>query len=108
MTDVAQASTPGKDEKVESETPGKLENENTTKKEEKGETPGNTNTPETPGNTDTPKKEETPGNTDTPGKEETPGNNDTPGKEEKEKEIQSETKKVIDESHLLLKSMIDS
>ena len=35
-------------------------------------------------------------------------NNDTPGKEEKEKEIQSETKKIIDESHLLLKSMIDS
>ena len=114
MTDVPQESTPGKEEKVESETPGKLENENTPKKEEKGETPGNTdipgkeekgetpvntNTPETPGNTDTPKKEE---------KEETPGNNDTPGKEEKEKEIQSETKKIIDESHLLLKSMIDS
>jgi len=114
MTDVPQESTPGKEEKVESETPGKLENENTPKKEEKGETPGYTNIPkkeekdETPGNTDIPGKEETPGNKDTPGKEETPGNNDTPGKEEKEKEIQSETKKIIDESHLLLKSMIDS
>ena len=114
MTDVPQEITPGKEEKVESETPGKLENENTPKKEEKGETPGNTDIPgkeekgETPGNTNTPGKEETPGNKDTPGKEETPGNNDTPGKEEKEKEIQSETKKIIDESHLLLKSMIDS
>ena len=81
MTDVVQESTPGKEEKVENETPQKSENENTPGKE---------------------------------GKEETPKNIDTPRKEEKEKEkekkkeIQSETKKIIDESHLLLKSMIDS